>query len=150
MKLFAPATRTWFSETFAGERVPTLEETLALLEALNLGANIEIKPTAGREAETGKAVELDVEDPQGHFNLAEFYYDNGQLKEAEAACRQAVRLDQEFAFAYLTLGNICLDQDQVQEAVQCFKKFLDHEKSPASEDIRNEVSALIEGLKGEV
>ena len=46
----------WFSKAFAGERVPTLEETLALLEALNLGANIEIKPTAGREAETGKVV----------------------------------------------------------------------------------------------
>ncbi|MCG8545367.1 MAG: glycerophosphodiester phosphodiesterase, partial [Alphaproteobacteria bacterium] len=49
----------WFSERFAGERVPTLEETFALLESLNVGANIEIKPTAGREAETGRvAAEL--------------------------------------------------------------------------------------------
>src|SRR4026207_377036 len=33
----------WFSGAFAGERVPTLVETIALLGELGLGANIEIK-----------------------------------------------------------------------------------------------------------
>src|SRR6185437_12837650 len=35
---------SWFSPDFAGERIPTLEETVALLGVLGLGANVEIKP----------------------------------------------------------------------------------------------------------
>lgn len=41
---------------WAGERVPTLREALACCRELGLWANIEIKPTTGREAETGNAV----------------------------------------------------------------------------------------------
>jgi glycerophosphoryl diester phosphodiesterase len=46
----------WHSEAAAGERVPTLMEAIDLLQSLGLGANIEIKPTTGREAETGAVV----------------------------------------------------------------------------------------------
>ncbi len=46
----------WFAETFRGERIPTLSEALVELDALGLGANVEIKPDPGREAETGEAV----------------------------------------------------------------------------------------------
>lgn len=46
----------WFSKVFAGERIPTLKEALAALAELGLGANIEIKPTPGRETETGHTV----------------------------------------------------------------------------------------------
>lgn len=41
---------------FAGERVPTLDAGLTLCTELGLWANVEIKPSAGREAETGAAV----------------------------------------------------------------------------------------------
>jgi glycerophosphoryl diester phosphodiesterase len=44
----------WFGPAFAGERVPTLEEALAL--ALSLGVNIEIKADSGREYATAAAV----------------------------------------------------------------------------------------------
>lgn len=46
----------WFGPSFAGERVPEFEETVALLRELGLGANIEIKPCPGREEETAIAV----------------------------------------------------------------------------------------------
>lgn len=46
----------WFGPAFAGERIPTLDEAVAALERLGLAANVEIKPTRGREAETGAAV----------------------------------------------------------------------------------------------
>jgi len=46
----------WHSQATAGERVPTLAEAFALLLTLGLGANIEIKPTKGREVETGAVV----------------------------------------------------------------------------------------------
>jgi glycerophosphoryl diester phosphodiesterase len=45
-----------FAAEFAGERVPTLEETIALLDELGLGANIEIKPAPGTEAATARAI----------------------------------------------------------------------------------------------
>lgn len=45
-----------FGVTFAGERVPTLEEAIDLVLALGLGANVEIKPAAGHERTTGEAV----------------------------------------------------------------------------------------------
>ena len=44
----------WFDASFAGEMVPTLEETIDLLEILDLGADIELKPDPGREVETAK------------------------------------------------------------------------------------------------
>ena len=44
----------WFASEFAGERVPTLAEALALCDALGLGINVEIKPCPGREAETAR------------------------------------------------------------------------------------------------
>ncbi|MBI1245302.1 MAG: glycerophosphodiester phosphodiesterase [Alphaproteobacteria bacterium] len=45
----------WFSAEFAGERIPTLEESLALFLELGMGFNIEVKPCPGREAETARA-----------------------------------------------------------------------------------------------
>ena len=44
----------WFDPSFAGEAVPTLEEVIDLLETLELGADIELKPDPGREVETAK------------------------------------------------------------------------------------------------
>jgi len=45
---------SWFGPAFAGARVPTLEEALRLVLEQGLGANIEIKPCPGREAETAE------------------------------------------------------------------------------------------------
>lgn len=45
----------WFSSDFAGEPVPTLNEVMSLLESRGMGANVEVKPCPGREAETGAA-----------------------------------------------------------------------------------------------
>ena len=46
----------WFDPSFAGERVPTLDEALVLAAGLDLGANIEIKAGRGREYATAAAV----------------------------------------------------------------------------------------------
>lgn len=45
-----------FSSSFAGERVPMLEEAIVEIASLGLNANVEIKPTSGREAATGRVV----------------------------------------------------------------------------------------------
>ncbi|MGE5468102.1 MAG: glycerophosphodiester phosphodiesterase [Ignavibacteria bacterium] len=41
---------------FRGEPIPTLDDALALCATLGLWANVEIKPSTGREAETGAVV----------------------------------------------------------------------------------------------
>ena len=47
---------SWFDAAFAGQRVPTLKEAMETLARLGLGAVVEIKPSPGRERETGLAV----------------------------------------------------------------------------------------------
>ncbi|MDP6688012.1 MAG: glycerophosphodiester phosphodiesterase [Alphaproteobacteria bacterium] len=47
---------SWFDAAFRGERVPTLDDYISLLRDLGLGAVVEIKPTPGREVETGQRV----------------------------------------------------------------------------------------------
>ncbi len=44
----------WFGAGFAGETVPTLEEALETILDLGIGLNLEIKPSAGRDAETAR------------------------------------------------------------------------------------------------
>jgi glycerophosphoryl diester phosphodiesterase len=47
---------SWFGPAFAGERVPTFEDALALCGELGLGINVEIKPCPGRARETARIV----------------------------------------------------------------------------------------------
>lgn len=45
-----------FDRAFRGERIPTLNEAIGVLQTLGLGANIEIKPDGNRETETAQTV----------------------------------------------------------------------------------------------
>ncbi|HEY2540401.1 MAG TPA: glycerophosphodiester phosphodiesterase family protein [Stellaceae bacterium] len=47
---------SWFASSFAGEQVPTLEEAMAALSELGLGANLELKAERGKATEIGLAV----------------------------------------------------------------------------------------------
>lgn len=47
---------SWFGPAWAGSRIPTLAETIACLERLELGCNVEIKPCPGRDRETTRGV----------------------------------------------------------------------------------------------
>lgn len=48
----------WFSKDFAQERLPTLAQVAARCAGYQMMANIEIKPTTGLDAETGRVVAL--------------------------------------------------------------------------------------------
>ncbi len=78
------------------------------------------------------------------------YYDTGDAAAAEKECREALRLDPGLTSAYLTLGNLCLDQERAREALHFFQEFLLREKSAGAEEIRQEVAAVVEGLKAEL
>lgn len=50
---------SWFSDSFAGIKIPTLEEVIDVVLEHDLGVNLEIKPCPGREKDTAEAM-LDV------------------------------------------------------------------------------------------
>lgn len=45
---------SWYADSFAGIKIPTLEEAVDVLLKHNLGLNLEIKPCPGREKETAE------------------------------------------------------------------------------------------------
>jgi glycerophosphoryl diester phosphodiesterase len=51
---------SWFDPKFAGERMPTLNDLAETLERLRMRVNVEIKPSPGREARTGKEIAIEV------------------------------------------------------------------------------------------
>ena len=57
---------------FAAEPLPTLDQALQLCAALGLWANVEIKPAAGQEAETGRAVARHAAAAKGQLLLSSF------------------------------------------------------------------------------
>lgn len=46
---------SWYADSFAGIKVPTLEEAVDVILKHDLGLNLEIKPCPGREVETAEA-----------------------------------------------------------------------------------------------
>ena len=46
----------WFSSDYAGERIPTFAEMLAVCRDTSLGLNVELKPNRGAELTTARAV----------------------------------------------------------------------------------------------
>lgn len=47
---------SWFDPAFAAERIPTLEQAIDLFADLGIGANLELKPCPGADADTARAV----------------------------------------------------------------------------------------------
>ena len=52
-----------------------------------------------------KAVELDTQDAEAHYNLGNTLQELGRLEEASASYRQAIHLKPDYAKAYSDLGN---------------------------------------------
>ncbi|MDO8789999.1 MAG: glycerophosphodiester phosphodiesterase [Sulfuritalea sp.] len=72
---------------FAVEPLPTLDEALRLCAELGLWANVEIKPSAGQEAETGRVVARHAAAAKGKLLLSSF-----SASALRAAADEAVRL----------------------------------------------------------
>ncbi|GAB4304931.1 MAG: hypothetical protein Fur0025_46890 [Oscillatoriaceae cyanobacterium] len=59
------------------------------------------------------------------YRQAEVYLAEGNLEAAEAACRQAVKIQPQSAAAWKILGNIRQAKGQVEEARQCYMKAIE-------------------------
>jgi glycerophosphoryl diester phosphodiesterase len=78
----------WHSAEYAGEPVPTLAAVAHWARAHGVACNIEIKPTPGRERETGAAVAIDAATLWRDAEVAPLL--SSFSEEALAAARQAV------------------------------------------------------------
>lgn len=67
---------SWFSPEFSGEKVPLFTDFLFAASELNLGINVEIKPTLGMDFETAHSVVQELQnywpDPTDHLLVSSF------------------------------------------------------------------------------
>lgn len=78
----------WFNKSFKKERIPTLEETINLLIALDLNANIEIKPCGDTVSKTTKTV-LDIIKKNWPQHKPTPFLSSFNLQCLELACSEA-------------------------------------------------------------
>jgi glycerophosphoryl diester phosphodiesterase len=110
----------WFSPAFSGEKVPTFVSYLKKAAALNLGINVEIKPTAGTDADTAKKV----------VELLRQYWPNTAPSPlissfSVAALTAARALDKNFQLGLL-LDSWLDDWQKICAELQCVSLHMDH------------------------
>lgn len=64
-------------------------------------------------------------DPETWTQVAEVYYAQGRLAEAIAACEEAIKMQSDWAAAYVTMGNVHQAQNQVEKAVRSYQHALE-------------------------
>lgn len=69
-----------------------------------------------------KAIFLDLEDAQAHYNLAVTYNSLGNLEAAQEAYQKAIDLRPSFVAAHYNLGNLCAQRQQLSQAEHCYRK----------------------------
>ncbi|AIQ98126.1 tetratricopeptide repeat protein [Prochlorococcus sp. MIT 0801] len=77
------------------------------------------------EISTRKAIELNPNFSNAHYNLGNILSDLGQLKEAEISTRKAIELNPNFSNAHYSLGNILNNLGQLKEAEISLRKAIE-------------------------
>jgi glycerophosphoryl diester phosphodiesterase len=110
----------WFAPEFRGERVPTLDEAVALLLELGLYANVEIKPAAGHAVATGETVAevLRTSWPKDGPHLLLSSFDRSALSAAQRSAPGIPR--------GLLASRLPADWRQAVQALACATLHLDH------------------------
>jgi len=108
---------SWHSPPYAGEPLPTLASIARWTRANDMAVNIEIKPTPGRERETGAAIALDAKTLWAGADVKPLL--SSFSEDALDAAREAVpelprawlieRLPDDWRSAIVRLGCIALD-----------------------------------------
>ena len=93
-----------------------------------------------------KAVELAPLDAAAHNNLGSALCAAGRLDEAEASCREALRLRPDFPQAYSNLGVIMAGGNRLDEAVTALRRAV--ELDPTLLDVRLNLAILLNRLVG--
>lgn len=74
------------------------------------------------------------------FRLADYYYERNDEANAEFFYREAIKIDPAYQEGYINLAQICINKDEVLEAVNILKK---GEKTVQGTDISNMLDTLL-------
>ncbi len=85
----------------------------------------DLKNLKEAELSTRKAIELNPDFTEAHYNLGNILSDLGKLQEAELSTRKAIELNPDFAMAHSNLGNILSDLGKSQEAELSTRKAIE-------------------------
>ena len=77
------------------------------------------------ELELKKAISLNPEYPNAHYNLAVLYIGQGNFEKAELELKKTIKLKSDFAIAHYNLGCILKDQGRLKEAESYNQKVLE-------------------------
>jgi len=72
----------------------------------------------GAEGDFRKALQMNPENANAHFNMATILIEKKQLNKAAAHCREALRIDPQAFEAHLNLGRILVDNDAAEEGLK--------------------------------
>jgi glycerophosphoryl diester phosphodiesterase len=103
----------WFGPAFAGERVPTLAETLDFMAARSMGFNLEVKPCPGQARETAEAAARMVKE-RWPSDCPAPIFSSFSLDSLDAVRKTAP----EFALGYL-VEKLPVDWRENAEALRC-------------------------------
>jgi tetratricopeptide (TPR) repeat protein len=79
----------------------------------------------------GRAIGLDPSQTSYHNHLGEVYRAMRRWPEAEACCRRAVELKEDFAVAHNTLGAVLADQGKFADAIASYRQAVKHKPDDA-------------------
>lgn len=77
-----------------------------------------------------RAVEIRPDHADAHFNLAALYLKEENLAAAGEACRRAVAIESDHANAFLTLGRVYNRQCKFNDALACFVRAFEIDRTP--------------------
>jgi len=86
------------------------------------------------------------DDASAHSNLADALYRAGRPAETARECHKAIELDPNGASAYYFLGRVHRDQNENEEAVKAFERFLElAPESPLAEEVQATIAEIRRG-----
>lgn len=103
----------WYAQTYSGERILTLQKAITVLQSLELGANIEIKSTPGREVESGHSI---VAELQKHWPKS---LPPPLISSFQRDCIFAAKEEASNVARALIVGSVPPDWEDVMSAMEC-------------------------------
>src|SRR5262249_1167236 len=96
-------------------------------------------------ASSRQALRINPQLPEGHFNLATAYVEDGQYAEAVAVCRDLLSIRPDYIDAEKILGIVALKEGRLENALASFARVLSQKPNEAEVHFNRAVTWLTQG-----
>ncbi|MGM3225825.1 glycerophosphodiester phosphodiesterase family protein [Dickeya zeae] len=118
--------RAHFGDAFAGVTIPTLQELIECVLELDMGLQLELKPTAGDDVETAE-VALAVLKSMWPANRDRLFLSSFSVRSMQAAARLMPDVPRAFAVVVPPKNPVALLQETNCQILHCLSELLDDE-----------------------